>query len=86
MLIAISIATGLIVAWVSFHWFYEDIYDCLDSWSRGRDHRSYGLLWTDRQRWSDAALANAKFTVYLALVVGSGLLTYFVGRKIFGEL
>ena len=66
--------------------FYEDIYDCLNSWSKARDHRSYGPLWTDRRQWSDAALASAKLTVYLALVVGSGLLAYFGARKICGEL
>jgi hypothetical protein len=84
MLIIVSVAISLLVARVSFHWFYEDIHDCLTSWGRARDHRAYGLLWTDRQRWSDAALANAKFTVYLALVVGSGLLTFFGVRGLLG--
>ncbi len=84
MLIVASITVGLVVGWKSFHWFYEDIYDFLNSWSKAGDYRSYGLLWTDRQRWSDAALASAKFTVYFALTVGSSLLAYFAGRKILG--
>ncbi len=85
MLITLSIVVALLVGWLCFHWFYDDIRDCLSSWRRAGDHRAYGILWTDRQRWSDAAIANAKFTLYFALVVGSGLLTYFGGRKLFGE-
>jgi hypothetical protein len=86
MIVAISIAVSLLVAWRSFHFFYEDIYDLLDSWSKGRQYRNYYLWWKEPRQWSEAATATAKMMLYLGLVLASGFVTFYVLRKILSEL
>jgi hypothetical protein len=86
MMLALPIAVSLLVAWKSFHLFYEDVHDFLNSWSKGREYRNYYLWWKEPREWSEAATATGKLTIYLALVLGSGLLTFYGVRKIWGEL
>lgn len=86
MRITIAIVISLLVAWRSFHFFFEDFYDFLSSFGKARGSRNYYLWWKEPRQWSEAATACAKVTLYLALVMGSGFLTYYSVRKIFSEL
>ena len=85
MPIAIAIGVSLVVAWRSFHFFFDDFYAFLACFGQARGYRNYYLRWNEPQEWSHTAAAYAKITLYLALAAGTGFLTCCGMRRILGD-
>lgn len=81
----VSIMGGVIVAeivaWTSFHVFFNDMTDYYQAW---RYRNKWDLFsWLDGELWEDWK-AEWKLSLYHLLVMGSGLLTFILLLKALG--
>jgi len=73
MIIAVSITIGLLVAWITFRSFFDDLsdfFDCL------RLYFTPEIISIFRGEWRERNWADLKLLVYFGLSGGVGFLSY----------
>jgi len=86
MIVAISIAVALLTAALFFPDFFEDWSDFLHGLFNPSPQQEPFASLNDPENTQEEGFDRLKFIIYLALVIGSGCLTFAIFKACFGQI